>query len=272
MKRSSGPRKTTDLSKSVHQQLSMYALAAGAAGVSALALAPPADAKIIYTKTNTPILANTTYNLDVNNDGMTDFVIRFVTYFTSANRQNRPHQPISTTYAAHGVASVSVQGSQNNAVVKTRHFAADLPTNDPVWKKRNFGQGWQKMASCTFFERKSTNHTSYTQNSSGPWIDQSRYLGLKFSISGQTHYGWARLKVWQNRCGFSVTLTGYAYETIPNKLILTGHTKGPDHSSTEVPDASLTMPTPEPATLGALAMGTPGLSIWRRKESALQGN
>jgi hypothetical protein len=37
MKRSSGPRKTADLSKSVHQQLSMYALAAGAAGVSALA-------------------------------------------------------------------------------------------------------------------------------------------------------------------------------------------------------------------------------------------
>jgi hypothetical protein len=67
-------------------------------------------------------------------------------------------------------------------------------------------------------------------------------------------------------------LTGHAYETIPNKPITTGQTKGPDNNSIEEPNAALTMPTPDPATLGALAMGSPGLSIWRRKESALQGN
>jgi hypothetical protein len=261
MKRSSGPRKTANLSKSVHQQLSMYAFAAGAAGVSALALAPPADAKIIYTKTNTPILANTPYNLDVNNDGTTDFVISNVTS-GSTGRMRRP----PGNHRSFG--GVGVQGSGTNAVVRFKNFAADLPPNNPVWRIRNFGRA-ERMAYCT------NNYSSIGgdhQTSSGPWIDQSRYLGLKFSISGRTHYGWARLKVWQKGCSFTVTLTGYAYETIPNKLILTGHTTGPDDSSTEAPDASLTMPTPEPATLGALAMGTPGLSIWRRKESALQGN
>lgn len=259
MKRSSGPRKTTYLSKSVHQQLSMYALAAGAAGVSALALVPPADAKIIYTKTNTPILANTPYDLDVNNDGTTDFVISNVTS-GSTGRMRRP----PGNHRSYG--GVRVKGSGTNAVVKTKHFAADLPPNSPVWKRRNFGTGFQKMAYCTNIY---TSNTGDHQSSSGPWIDQSRYLGLKLSISGHTHYGWARLKVWQKGCSFAVTLTGYAYETTPNKLILTGHTKGPDDSSTEVPGASLTMPTPVPATLGALATGTPGLSIWRRKESAV---
>ena len=39
MKRSSRPRRTVELSKSLHQRLNMYALAAGAAGVSAIALA-----------------------------------------------------------------------------------------------------------------------------------------------------------------------------------------------------------------------------------------
>jgi hypothetical protein len=29
---------------------------------------------------------------------------------------------------------------------------------------------------------------------------------------------------------------------------------------------------PEPATLGVLALGAPGLSIWRRKETALEGD
>jgi len=41
MNHSSGPRKTANLSKSTHQQLTMYALAASAAGVTLLALAPP---------------------------------------------------------------------------------------------------------------------------------------------------------------------------------------------------------------------------------------
>jgi hypothetical protein len=46
MKRS---RDTVTLSDSVHHQLNMYALAASAAGVSVLALAQPAECKIIYT-------------------------------------------------------------------------------------------------------------------------------------------------------------------------------------------------------------------------------
>ena len=99
-----------------------------------------------------------------------------------------------------------------------------------------------------------------------------RYLGLKFVIKGKVHFGWARLNVhWHEP--ISATLTGYAYETIPGKSIITGKTKGPDEVVVEqaslVPSAA---PTPKLATLGLLAMGAPGLSIWRRKETALQGN
>jgi hypothetical protein len=65
------------------------------------------------------------------------------------------------------------------------------------------------------------------------------------------------------------TLTGYAYETVPNKPITAGKTKGLDEASIEEPNAALTMSTPEPATLARLAMGAPGLSIWRREESAV---
>ena len=44
------PRKPASLSLSVHHRLNMYALAASAAGVSLLALAPPSEAEIVYTK------------------------------------------------------------------------------------------------------------------------------------------------------------------------------------------------------------------------------
>jgi hypothetical protein len=71
----------------------------------------------------------------------------------------------------------------------------------------------------------------------GPWVGKgngvaNRYLGLKFVIHGKVHYGWARLSVtlghhWQYD-DVSGTLTGYAYETLPNKPIITGKTKGED--------------------------------------------
>ncbi len=41
-------RKTVNLGQSVHHDLTVYALAAGAAGVSVLALAQPADAEVVY--------------------------------------------------------------------------------------------------------------------------------------------------------------------------------------------------------------------------------
>jgi hypothetical protein len=47
MRRSSGPRKTaSNLSELIHQQINMYAIAAGAAGLCVLGLAQPSEAKI----------------------------------------------------------------------------------------------------------------------------------------------------------------------------------------------------------------------------------
>jgi hypothetical protein len=106
----------------------------------------------------------------------------------------------------------------------------------------------------------------------GPWANggkgvKNRYLGFKFQIQGKTHFGWARLNVQWNR-GFIGTLTGYAYETIPNKPIIAGQTKGPHDEVGEAQPspASRNAPNPEPATLGVLALGAPGLSIWKREE------
>jgi hypothetical protein len=111
---------------------------------------------------------------------------------------------------------------------------------------------------------------NYPQSSTrtiGPWRNvTNRYLGLKFKINGKFHYGWARLSVKAFKGQFKIvaTLTGFAYETIPGKAITAGATKGPDDTE---PAASLNSRTPEPVTLGALARGTPALSIWRREES-----
>jgi hypothetical protein len=51
----------------------MYALAASAAGVSLLALASPAEAKIVYTKTHRLLPGGKEIFLDLNHDGTNDF-------------------------------------------------------------------------------------------------------------------------------------------------------------------------------------------------------
>jgi hypothetical protein len=77
-----------------------------------------------------------------------------------------------------------------------------------------------------------------------PYVKQG-YLGLRFYVKGETHYGWARLSM-SSRGYPWATLTGYAYESIANKPIITGKTKGPD------------VVTLEPDGLGALAAGVSG--------------
>ena len=103
-------------------------------------------------------------------------------------------------------------------------------------------------------------------NTEGQWLDtKNRYLGLQFVINGQVHYGWARLNVTfppRPSRGIFAILTGYAYETDPNKPIITGKTKGPD------------VITLDPATLGHLAGGATQIPAWRgarNGSAALQG-
>src|SRR5579863_2958194 len=75
VKRPNAARKTAKFSKSVSHQLNAYSLAAGAAGVSLLALAQPAEARIIYTTAHVKIVPNNQYDLDLNHDGINDFII-----------------------------------------------------------------------------------------------------------------------------------------------------------------------------------------------------
>jgi hypothetical protein len=64
----------SNLCESVRHQLNMYALAAVVAVVSVLALTQPSAAKIVYRPANV-VIADSTYNLDLNNDGIADFSI-----------------------------------------------------------------------------------------------------------------------------------------------------------------------------------------------------
>jgi len=239
MQRYSRPRSAAELSDSVHHQLSMYALAASAAGVGMLALAQPAEAKIIYTPADENI-GPVTY-LDLNHDGINDF--KFTTHHTSHN----------THGCASGSAGFAVYGSLANKISGESVFASVLPPGAYIGPAGKFHG--QKMAfvsgGCTtgnggasFYGR-----TGFWAGPAGGGIE-NRYLGLKFSIKGKIHFGWARINVVISNLIIQATLTGYAYETIPNQRIIAGKEHGADA---------------EPASLGRLALGSAGLAAGQQK-------
>lgn len=56
----------------------------------------------------------------------------------------------------------------------------------------------------------------------GPWANASqKFLGVKFSIGGNVHYGWVRMSC-TAAPEYRFTLHDYAYEDVPNTAILTG--------------------------------------------------
>jgi hypothetical protein len=251
MNRPSGPRKTANLSQSTNHQLHMYALAASAAGVGILALAQAAEAKIVYTPANVSINPHVPYKLDLNHDRIADFTFSIYTFSHSGSGGRE------------FFATMIVGGAQksNAEVVGSKGLARAFGPGRRIGLKAAV-KGYALMGHCL----KQVNSMSSVDTSRGNWLNvTNRYLGLRFTVKGKTHFGWARLTV--AGCAVNANLTGYAYETIPNKPIVTGKTKGPDHASIEESNSSLNLPTPQPPTLGALATGTPGLSIWRRKES-----
>jgi hypothetical protein len=250
MKRSSGPRKIGNLSESVHRQLNMYALAASATGVSVLALAQPVGAKIVYTPADVKISPNNNFNLDLNHDGTTDFTFTVYAY----------RQTGSGYYAFRGSMLVGGAQTSNAVVVGAKGLARAFGHGITIGPKLTVARE-PFMAHC----EKIVGPKTYVHTSIGNWLNvQNRYLGLKFNIDGKIHYGWARLTT--SVCGLDDTLTGYAYETIPNKPVVTGRTKGTDDAE---PVASFNTRNPEPATLEMLALGAPKLAIWRREESVI---
>jgi len=235
---SSSTHMPRQLSKSMLHQLSLYALAATAAGVSSLALSPLAEAKIVYTPVHVkipspPRFDSTIVLIDLNHDGIDDF---FLSNFFGGSAPN--------SYAFLNARPETV----GNRVLEKNGLAPALPAGVRVEFNNSSSNGF--MAGFRI------GNSEFT----GQWANggkgvKDRYLGLRFIVKGQTHFGWARLSVTFKNREFSGMVTGYAYETIPNKAIITGQTKESEKDGGQFSPTALTAPVREPATLGLLATG-----------------
>ena len=249
------------LGTSLENKLLAYAVSATAAGVGVLSLTQPADAKIIFTATHQTVTLNQSLKLDLNNDGTSDFTL---TIFNSHLGGG-----VSQTGSNRSKGFVYLVGANNSdqAVASSGLFLQALGSNVKVSGSDKFFGPRASMAFCDV----GPDTTGFRL---GPWVkEKNKFLGVKFAISGQTHFGWVRLSVRPTGnpfplCQWEALVTGYAYESTPGTSILTGQKTGASEVGSMVPDLNQPSVKATPS-LGLLAHGAPGLDIWRREQDQL---
>ena len=230
-------RPETSLTSNLERNLIAYVTAASAAGVGLLAT--PAEAKIVYTPTHVVIKAKEMYSLDLNQDGIADFILKNT---HSCNTDQCFY-------------NFTEKGLHGNGALGTVPFSSGVPFASALPKGATIGPDGAFYGGVGRIETFYIGGGGYSSRGKWPNV-KKHYLGLRFKVNGEVHFGWARLNVQVLTQPVRIigTLTGYAYETIPNKGVIAG-----DRGSTTGagPDVSS-----EPASLGHLALGVHGLSKW----------
>jgi hypothetical protein len=239
-------------------------MAAAAASVGVLSLAEPAQSEVVITNKNIPIPACTlpspcSLSLDLNGDGVNDLKLSLLStqtvygYYAGTNfLRVTAHNGgvMGTAGGKHGpYASALLRGAKIGA---SDHFLSGKDTiEDTYFNAHTYFEAFKR-----FYGKWEGNHPN-------------RFLGVKFKISGKTHYGWIRITVNSDMIRpfalMSATITEYGYETIANKSLSAGLAS--TNSAGEQAQAGAEKSVAP--SLGVLARGAEGLALWRREEASV---
>lgn len=247
---SRGPRSPQQTTDSLKNRMNAYALAAGAAGVSMMALAQPAKAEIVFTPSDANLPLNQYISIDLNHDGMPD--VRFLL---------NSHFYHTFLGALEAKGDGGIIGMVEEFGVRS---AAPLLSGATIGPDQVFAKANLRMATSHGADIPS--YYIYSRTEKGAWDKlQNRFLGVRFVIEGTIHYGWIRMTVGSSGRPLWATITGYAYETVPDQSIKAGQ------RSEEASAPASTSATRAP-TLGAMALGSAGIEFWRTASPATRND
>jgi hypothetical protein len=266
-------------SNHLNRQIGQYSLAAAVAGVSVLALAAPVAGEVVVTKKTIQIPVSSSdmphpVRISMANNGVNNFSFSLASF--PANGSTYPLRDL-IVYGASSNANPEVACCSLHAYAPALQRGARIgPSAGTV----GFGGGYANI------ER--TYAGPIVRGLRGSWggNPKDRYVGVRFWISGKTHYGWIRLTVKTSTDPhgprLTATITGYAYETVANKPILAGTAATESTTSAEVaskPTAQVITPKNLVPTnfqnqagpsLGMLAAGSDAMPLWRREETSVR--
>ena len=214
------PETFRTVGRDLERRLCAYALSASAAGIGMVS-GTSAEAEVVYTPTQVTITRGS-LPIDLNTDGIDDFILVDNFYFAPRSR-----------FPFLGGRRLVLGGNASASAIPFNQEIAVLNSGSVIGSTRAFKNVHEPrvpMAAALQIYHGSTG--TCCLSFVGQWANvKNKYLGLKFQINGQTHFGWARVTVRVFEDQFflgrvNATLTGYAYETNPNTAIVAGDTGG----------------------------------------------
>lgn len=271
--RKTGTKKRLPLPEDLEKRLSVYALAAGAAGVSMLALAPAAKADITYQDVNISLTQGTTQYLNINS-------VNELGFDNSLFQRTRSHHctivDIFCQQESHTVGTLFMKSVSGGAEVMTNVASYGILAPQRLAAGAAIGQSANNFAKASNLILAADSRLRYgnyafgnlTQSSgrsnvSGEWANRNGYLGFEFfnSKGSKSYFGWAHLSVHATAENISGKLLSFAYDTCAGQTIEAGQTTGGACSEP--------VSTPEPGTLSLLALGAVGLLALRKKRQVV---
>jgi hypothetical protein len=257
----SGPSKKSKKSiDTIDHRVKLYSLSAAAAGVSVLALTQASVGEVVITKKNIPLNTGGPVSIDLNKDGLADFQFSITSYRTT--RSSHLHLRETVKPLTHG----GLIGGPWNGLPGP--YASALVRGATIGPSAHFVGG-------NVVIQRNIEYSSGQGGSYGNWPftyggsdgTEVRFLGVKFQIKGQTHYGWIRLAVGVGRKAVPGAVLGYAYETIANTRLSAGNTSSSsNHARSDDSQSVEYIRKPGHPSMGMLALGAGGLALWRRDE------
>jgi len=221
------------LDEVLDHRIALYALAAGAA----LAAVTPAQAKVIFTPRDVVTKHGYyDYNIDLNHDGVADLYLEPITEGCGSE----------TRFCFQFLDAYPLGASTGFVAATSGDDASALQTGAIIGSQDAFTQNKTLVFS--------SGSGNYGGNFRGV---RDRFLGVRFLISDQVHYGWVAFRHVDGNVGF---LSGWAYETEPNKAIIAGD-RGVCVESAEIKAA-------QPTGLELLAMGHVAVAERQRRIAA----
>jgi hypothetical protein len=228
-------------SETITRKLVNYAMAGGAA----LAAMGTANAAVVYTDNPDTILtSNSTNPIFIDSDLNPDYSLDLAADVITEG---------DTTLGAFANVSFFSLGTNRVVLEPVESNIAALTNGTVVGPGSNFGQNGLLLENKIF---------AGTPKQVGEWpndLSSAAFVGLEFDISGNIHYGWARVgaAAEYDTPQSQGVLYDYAYESEPNTAI-TITTPG---GGSEVP---------EPASLTLFAMGAAGIAALKLRRKRQQ--
>lgn len=192
------------------------------AALAASAIATDASAQIIYTNISDTTLVNNGdfFDISLNNDGIMEVRLTMTKYTSSYPSYNAFIQVNVANVQPMNLADVNMSFSATTSYSSSLGIAMALNNNQSINNSLNTWSNTSAyLGGYAYINSSATTFTT----SIGQFLGAGdKYLGVKFTVGTNVHYGWVRLDL--SSLSDSLTIKDYAYHSTPNTPIAAGDT------------------------------------------------